>query len=71
MIELIQYATQLINIAAKSESKRIRFFLKKDSDENLKKILEKCGFQKIAFLDNEVNGIDIEMLDWNWEKKVG
>ena len=71
MIELIHYATQLINIAAKSESKRIRFFLKKDSDENLKKILEKCGFQKIAFLDNEVNGIDIEMLDWNWEKKVG
>ncbi len=70
MIELIQNATQLINIAAKSESKRIRFFLKTDGDTKLKKILEKCGFIKIAFLDNEINGMNIEMLDWNWERKV-
>lgn len=68
IIELIQYATQLINIAAKSESKRIRFFLKKDGDAKLKNILEKCGFIKIAFLNNEINGMDIEMLDWNWER---
>lgn len=66
-IEVLLYkAIELINLAAKSESKRIRFFINKDGDEYLKIMLKKVGFESIALLKKELDNIDLEILDWNW-----